>query len=277
MTGALPLDQLEAFLGDEIDHAPSHSVAILAGHYAIFTGGADATEGLDDGDDSPAGVGVAPADLVAFTRRTWQAGCDAVVSRPDRGARLMVLVDDVHGVRPALADRSTAERLGAELVSRYLARTPELPRYHGRVAADRGVGPEHILRQSDSRWIFAERELRAALVKHVQREVRVGSSQTPLRESADGSTITVTHPERGPYCLVHSGHTNCAGGVMELLAAVRRRGIRVLVTMVPLRCLGPVSVGTMLARELYPVADLRVVNIAIGDPATKAPAVVTRG
>jgi hypothetical protein len=41
--------------------------------------------------------------------------------------------------------------------------------------------------------------------------------------------------------------------------------------------LAPVSVGTALARELYALKDLRVVNIAIGDPAADAPAIVTRG
>lgn len=46
--------------------------------------------------------------------------------------------------------------------------------------------------------------------------------------------------------------------------------------MVPMRCLAPVSVGTAMARELYALRDLRVVNVAIGDPEMEAPAVVTR-
>jgi hypothetical protein len=238
MTVALPLGQLESFLGDEITASPAGSVALMAGHYAIFTQGADATDALDTHDP------VAPSDLLAFTRRTWETACDAVASRRERRARLMLLVDDVLGVRPALTDRAAAERLGAALVTRYLARTPTLPHYHARVAAARGLGPDDVLRHDDARWIFSERELRAALVAHVHRALRgAGEHSAVVCESADSSTITVSHPEHGAYCLVHSGHTNCAGGYVELLAEAHRHGVRRLVAMVPMRCLAPVSVG----------------------------------
>jgi hypothetical protein len=189
-----------------------------------------------------------------------------------------VLVDDVLGVRPVLTDRAAAERLGAELVSRYFSRTPRLPPYHSRIAGERGLDEGDVLRRDDARWIFSERELRAALVTHVHRELRVaGERSAVLCESADSSTITVSHPDHGAYCLVHSGHTNCAGGYVELLAEARRHGVRTLVAMIPMRCLAPVSVGTAIARELYALRDLRVVNIAIGDPEMDVPAVVTRG
>jgi hypothetical protein len=272
MTAALPLGQLETFLADEITASTAGSVALMAGHYAIFTQGGDATDALDG--DEP----MAPRDLLAFTRCTWEAACGAVTSRRAHRPRLMLLVDDVLGVRPALTDRAAAERLGAELVARYFARTPTLPTYHARVARERGLGADDVLRRADTRWIFSERELRAALVAHVHRELRVaGDHSTVLCESADSSTITVSHPEHGAYCLVHSGHTNCAGGYVELLAEAYRHGVRTLVAMVPMRCVAPVSVGAAIARELYALRDLRVVNIAIGDPATGAPAVVTRG
>jgi hypothetical protein len=272
MTVALPLGQLESFLAEEITASPAGSVALMAGHYAIFTQGADATDALDGNE------AMAPRDLLAFTRRTWETACGAVASRRERRARLMLLVDDVLGVRPALTDRAAAERLGAALVARYLARTPTLPPYHARIAAERGLGANDMLRRDDTRWIFSERELRAALVTHVHRELRVpGEHSAVVCESADSSTITVSHPEHGAYCLVHSGHTNCAGGYVELLAEAHRHGVRTLVAMVPMRCLAPVSVGTAMARELYPLGGLRVVNVAIGDPETNAPAVVTRG
>jgi hypothetical protein len=64
---------------------------------------------------------------------------------------------------------------------------------------------------------------------------------------------------------------------VELLAEAHRHGVRTLVAMVPMRCLAPASVGLAIARELYALRDLRVVNIAIGDLATDAPAIVTRG
>ena len=272
MSSALPLAQLESFLADEIAAAPPGTVALLAGHFAIFTQGGDATDALDGTDVT------APRDFLAFTRRTWEAACSAVAAQREQRARLMVLVDDVLGVRPALANRAAAEKLGAELVARYFARTPELPAYHAGVARAHGLGAEQILRRDDTRWLFSERDLRAALVTHVHRELRgAGEHTAVLCESADSSTITVSHPEHGAYCLVHSGHTNCAGGYGEVLAEAHRRGVRSLVSMVPMRCLAPVSVGTALARELYALNDLRVVNVAIGDPTVDAPAVVSRG
>ena len=272
MSSALPLADLDAYLAREIAGAPPGTVALLAGPYAIFTRGADATDELDGE------AALAPADFLAFTRRTWEAACGAVAAHRARGARLLLLVDDVLGVRPALADRSAAERLGAELVRRYLAATPRLPAWHARVLAGHALGGDAVLPWSDARWLFSERELRAALVTHVQRELRTtGEHSAVLCESADSSTITVSHPDHGAYCLVHSGHTNCAGGYVELLAEAYRRGVRTLVAMVPMRCLAPVSVGTALARELYALEGLRVVNIAIGDPGAGAAAVVTRG
>lgn len=272
MTTSLELGRLETFLSGEIRGEPAGSVALLAGHYAIFTRGADATDALDGGDPT------APPDFLAFTRLTWEAACSAVAAEGNARARLMVLVDDVLGVRPALADRGAAERLGAELVARYFARTPELPPYHAAAMSARGLGADDVLMRDASRWIFSERELRAALVTHVHRELRdTGEHSAVLCESADSATITVSHPEHGAYCLVHSGHTNCAGGYVELLAEAHRRGVRKLVSMVPMRCLAPVTVGTALARELYALKELTVVNVAIGDPATGAPAVVSRG
>ncbi|MBI3568499.1 MAG: hypothetical protein HY084_09915 [Gemmatimonadetes bacterium] len=269
---ALPLDGLGAFLEAEIAGAPPGGVALLAGHYAIFSAGADAIDALDE-----SGTG-APRDLLAFTRRTWEAACAAVARQRARRARLMVLVDDVLGVRPALDDRAAAERLAAVLVARYLERTPALPPYHARTLAAHGLGAEHLLRRDETRWLFSERELRAALVSHVHRELRsTGEHGAVLCESADSSTITVSHPDHGAYCLVHSGHTNCAGGYVELLAEAHRRGVRTLVAMVPMRCLAPVSVGTSLARDLYALEGFTVVNVAIGDPETDAPAIVTRG
>jgi len=76
---------------------------------------------------------------------------------------------------------------------------------------------------------------------------------------AAGSTFvrcTRARPESAPTASMACG-TAAARAVMSSLA--------------------PVSVGTALARELYALKDLRVVNIAIGDPAADAPAIVTRG
>lgn len=189
----------------------------------------------------------------------------------------MLLVDDVLGVRPVLTDRAAAERLGAELVARYFARTPALPRYHARIAAERGLGAADMLRHDDARWIFSERELRTALVTHVHRELRtpgetLGGGVRERRQLHDyrepsGARRVLpgafrAHELRGRLCGV------VGRGASPGCAHAGRDGADALPCAV--------SVGTAIARELYALRDLRVVNVAIGDPETNAPAVVTR-
>ena len=81
---------------------------VLAGHFAIFTAGGKATDFLDE---DPARMSK-HTDMVNFARATWLAGCDAVASSQ---AKLLVLVDDLQFVRPALPDRGARERAGIRL------------------------------------------------------------------------------------------------------------------------------------------------------------------
>jgi hypothetical protein len=271
VTTSLRLGALAGWLRSEIAGAPEATTAVLAGHFALFTSGGSALDLLDE-PRAPAGV---PADLLEFTRATWTAACEAIVAEPGRSARLLVLVDDVQFVRPALEDRDAAERLGVALSANYLERNSALPPWHARVLRESGLGIESILRQSPRRSLFSERELRAALVRHLKAQLRDGDARmTGLSTSADRSMITITDTEHGEYCLVHSGHTNCAGGFVELLADVHRRGVRKLISLTPMRCLGPITVGTALASRLFGLEGLRVVNVAVPDISTGVPASV---
>ena len=81
-------------------------------------------------------------------------------------------------------------------------------------------------------------------------------------------------PEQGDYCLVHSGHTTCAGGYVELLSTLHRRGVRKLIALVPMRCLGQVALGTELARSLFALPGFTVVNVAVPNPDAAAAVVV---
>jgi hypothetical protein len=262
VTTSLLRSSLAERLRSEIAGAAGGTVAVLAGHFAIFTAGGKALDLLSD-TRTPAGV---PAELLAFTRLTWTTACEAIAAERERRVRLLVLVDDIQFVRPALEDRGTAERLGATLAAYYMKDTHALPAWHSRVLTENGLGEESILARSDGRWMFSERELRTELVKNLKKQLRSGDSRvSALTANADRSTITITEPEFGEYCLVQSGHTNCAGGYVELLSEVRRRGIRKLISLVPMRCLGPITVGTALATRLFELDGLQVVNIAVSD------------
>lgn len=271
MTQAIPLAEVGAWLRREIARGPAGATAVLAGHFAIFTNGGTAADLLDD-EHVPGGV---PKDFLDFSRLTWTAACDALAAERAARARLLVLVDDVQFVRPALADRAAAERLGAALASGYFQRNASLPRWHARALAARGLGGDEVLRRSVSQSLFSERELRAALVRRLKSLLHSGDPHAEgLAATGDRSRITVSDPEFGEYCLVHAGHTNCAGGFMELLADVHERGVRKLVSLVPMRCLGPITVGTALGRRLFGLGGLDVVSVAVPDAATGLPASV---
>jgi hypothetical protein len=119
-------------LTDRIGHAvgDGRDTVVLAGHFAIFTAGGKATDFLDE---DPTRMSK-HTDMVHFARATWLAGCDAVALTQ---AKLLVLVDDLQFVRPALPDRGARERLGAALSADYLRRTPTLPGFHARVLDER--------------------------------------------------------------------------------------------------------------------------------------------
>jgi hypothetical protein len=273
MSTALAPSLLGAWLRDEIAAAPEGGVVVLAGHFAIFTSGAMAGDLLDDGGTPPQ----AAAEMLAFTKSTWSAACEAVALEGTRRARLLVLVDDIQFVRPVLDDRAAGERLGAALASNYLDRVRCLPEFHTRALRERALGDECIVRRDERRWLFSERELRAAAVTHLREQLHAqGAANCGLTANADESRIDVTLPEFGEYCLVHSGNTNCAGGYLELLWEVHRRGARTFIALVPMRCLGPVTVGTSLAGRIFGHGGLSVLTVAIPDAMSGANAAVTR-
>lgn len=273
MTSSVPLGELVGWLRAEIDRARTGEVAVLAGHYAIFSGGATAVDLLDDGAIPPPGA----ADMIAFTQRTWQVACEAIAGQRAPTARLLVLVDDIQFVRPVLTDVSARERLGAALSETYLRGMRSLPAWHARVLRDHAIDDGRVIRQRADRVVFSERELRAQAVRHVRQRLHAAdASRAGLTANDDESRITVSLPEHGDYCLVHSGHTSCAGGYLELLAEVHRAGVRTLISLIPMRCLGPVTLGTALAPRLFDTDGLSVVNVAVPDAASGESVAVVR-
>lgn len=272
MTQRLEVTALGEWLAAETVHA-GPEVALLAGHFAIFSAGSRASDLLADDAAAPAGA----VEMLDFTRFTWDTACDHAAAFPERGFRLAVLVDDIQFMRPAIADRSSAERLAAALARDYLAAVPRLPGYHLDALAHRRLATERILLHDAQQWLFSERGLREAAVRRVRREFNAGAAERSGLTSADnGNTLNVALPDHGDYCLVHSGHTGCAGGYGELLATLHERGVRRLIAFVPQRCLGQVALGSDLVRQLYDLRDLAVVNVAVPDTRIGASLIVSR-
>ena len=252
MTMPATMDAMARQMARAAESDPEGTV-LLAGHYAIFTAGGRAMDHLDD-----AGGVHEHTTFVEFSRGSWTAACDLAARAP---LRLLVLVDDLQYIRPALTDRGTRERLGAALAADYLRRTPTLPAFHARELAARGLDASRIVKRRDDAWLFSERTLREEAVARI----RARAAEVPaLAMSERGSRVVVRDEELGEHTLVHSGHTNCAGGYLELVMQLHARGVRRLVAAVPTRCLGPVTMGARLAKTLFGAPELEVVNVAGG-------------
>jgi hypothetical protein len=271
VTSSVRLGDLPSWLGEEIAAGGGASTAVLAGHYAIFTGGNIAVDLLD-----AAETGGGPAEMLAFTKFSWNAACKAVAAQREQRAQMLVLVDDLQFVIPALDDRRMQERLADALVTHYYESTPKLPRFHLHQLTANGLDDSFVFKQTPDRWLFSERELRIAHVRHLRDVLRAGPAREGVRATPDLSHITVTSEEHGEYCLVHSGRTTCAGGYVELLSAVHARGVRRLIALVPMRCLGPITVGTALSSDLLGLEDLTVINVAIPDVTSGLAAAISR-
>ena len=269
MSTSVALGALGGWLRRELASANGERTVVLAGHYAIFSGGANATDFLN-GTQAP----LAAAEMIAFTKFTWEMACAALAGT--RHAQLLVLVDDISFVRPLLGDTRVREKLGDALASRYSEAVTQLPPYHLDALTSNGLGAAHVFRQTDARWTFSERELRIAHVRRLKAMLKAGTHRGVLAANDDASDITVTLPEHGEHRLVQSGHTNCAGGYMELISSLHERGVRRLISLVPMRCLGPLVVGTTLARGLFAIDDFTIVNVAVPDVGAGVPAAVTR-
>ena len=275
MSKTIPLQELERWLIDEIARAPAESV-ILAGHFAIYTSGGKAVD-LLDGKNVPKG---APAGFIDFTKQTWEAACAALARSAIRSTKLLVLVDDIQFVRPQLNDPEARERLASALAGNYVSEI-EIPSYHGRALSEQGLETNRILRYNDRQCLFSERQMRVAFVRRLHDGLLdAGSRDSGLTVTSENGTTQVTDPDKpgnDPFCLVRYGHTSCAGGYFELLAQLHERGVRRLISLVPLQCLNPISVGTSLATRFGAITGLSVTNVVLPELGSGGPATVLSG
>jgi hypothetical protein len=273
MTSTVPMRDLAAWLQAEIAHGRDAETVVLAGHYAIFSAGANAVDYLHRDEEHSAPI----AEMLAFSKYTWKTACEAVASQRELHARLLVLVDDVTFIRPVIGDTHVREQLSDTLAAHYLSALPELPPFHATALDANGLANGAVFKHGRDRWVFAERELRVAHVRRLKALLKSGHAPRTLTANADQSEINVSLEDHAAHCLVHSGHTNCAGGYLELLATLHARGVRRLIALVPMRCLGPITVGTSLANKLFALDRLTVTNVAVPDVTSDVPAAVMRG
>lgn len=271
MIKSLRLADLAAWLQEEILSSARGTVAILAGHFALFSRGGTPSDLLDDrAPRSDAG-----AEMIRFTRLTWEVACEAVRRTKAQAPRLVLLADDIQHIDPPLKDQRIRESLKAELVRLYFDSVPELPRYHARVLRDQELNGSAVLPHSPTRWLFSENELRIKLVRHLKRDLDHGPRpRSGVTTNEDRSDMSVTHPEFGVQCLVQSGHASCAGGYLELVSELSGYGISKLIALVPMRCLAPVLTGAALVGQLGTFGKCRMINAAIPDPLSGADAII---
>lgn len=272
MTSTVPMRDLSGWLRSEISRGRDAETVVLAGHYAIFSAGANAADFLHRDEEHSPSV----AEMLAFTKYTWTTACEAVGAERERHARLLVLVDDVTFVRPVVSDTRVREQLSDAVATQYLSAMPALPPFHTAALAANGLGNGAVFRYGRDRWVFAERELRVAHVRRLKALLKSGNAPRTLTANSDQSEINVSLEDHAAHCLVHSGHTNCAGGYLELLATLHSRGVRRLIALVPMRCLGPITVGTSLANQLFSLNKLSVTNVVVPDVTSDVPAAVVR-
>ncbi|HXT16432.1 MAG TPA: hypothetical protein VN706_12420 [Gemmatimonadaceae bacterium] len=268
----IELPKLSEWLAQRIVDAEPSRVAVLAGHYALFSAGGKTMDFLD-ASSFPEGV---PADLMAFTKFTWYAACQALASACSPRTQLVASVDDVQFVRPAVEDRHLREQLAVALVEQYYQAVPELPHFHHVLLSQAGLDADDVLPCMENRWLFSERWLRQRSVGHLREHAMNGRhGLAHLHSDETLSRISVRDPELGEFCMIESGNGNCASGYFELITELRMRGVELLIAMIPMRCLAQITAATVLAERLGVANGFRVVNVSLADVEAELPAQVS--
>lgn len=267
----VPLEGLSDWIVSEC-RASAGRIAILAGHFAVFTAGGPAVDLLTGPVPERA-----PHEMLEFTRLSWEASCEAIASaRLD--VKLAVLADDITFVRPAVGDQRLMQRLGAELTAAYYAAHKPVPTFHQRMLVKYDVSERLLLHDKQSRCVFSERELRQEFVAHLKRIRRDGLDRKGLiKQSSDHpQSFSLGDGAQADVEIVRYGHATCAGGYLELLSRLKGLGIDTLIALIPLRCLNPVVVAVTLARSGTFDAVASVVNVLVPDPSSGQSAVIVR-
>jgi hypothetical protein len=231
--------------------------------------------------DSEGGLGIPGFDV--FTKTTWQLACDALqqFGGVDADLKLMALANDWQCLTWQNLSKRESERRAARLRADYYERRPGLPHYHEAQLKAHALSPHCVLRASDASAVFSEATLRHQLTRTIKAMMRddAEAHHTGLRRYFDEHGESLVRLESSectgaPVVLVQSGHTGCAGEVVELLNELQQRGIRKFINLYPAQCQMPVEAGTGMAVELFGLSDMVIANIAVAfsEPFIGAPA-----
>ncbi len=239
--------RLSAFLS-----AAREPVVIHSGHFVL--------------DNSPRGQSRDERYLSGLTLPSWELACRLTVRHLSRRIRLMVLVNDWQIPRSSGQLRRIYERRAAASAARFFSQTPALPTEFANVLQANGLRNARVFKNRSGQWLFSERELRNQLMSMLNEKLgtpmalELGLTATrspngqPIVSMSDGSTTAM---------LSHSGHTNCSGEVIALLAVLQARRVKSFINIYPDKCDVGVLLGIRIAARLLSISNLSIVNVAV--------------
>ena len=253
--------ELANVLEQEVKRLPGN-VVVHSGHFFLEIVDNCVVDHLGD----PANAKPAFQELISFTQHTWEAACK-IVSSAGSQHKLIILANDWQYCVPKEVDRRRRESLAAQLRCEYYERTPLIPSFHLDIMHRYGLSQDHILPASEESFLFSESRLRSnfatttkELTKDPGRAERLGLSKR-LRD--DQNPVISTEVDGQEIELLYCGNTGCAGEVVELLKQLYNAGVRSFVNVYPWQCDRPVETGTSIAKQLFGLDGMEVVNIAV--------------
>jgi hypothetical protein len=210
-------------------------------------------------------------NLAGLTMESWDLACRLASMRDAPSIQLMTLVNDWQVPKATGRTRRTIEQRCALQAARYFERTKRLPPEHMSLLDRYGLTDRYIFKHSQSQWLFSERALRSRLVTLLDESFRTGAASTiglERHRTQSGQPTIEMNVGSESVVISHSGHTNCAGEVVALLAETGSRGVKCFVNIYPSICEPGVSIGCALAPRLTHLSGSIVINVAVNSAAT---------
>jgi hypothetical protein len=271
MTSTIGAVEMPGFAGkvseclrSEIESHVDGLMVIHAGHFAIDSAGGAASDHLNGTERLGGGL----PHFMGMTAASWEMACEAIQRTPDKNVKLMVLANDWQFLLPHQGNVRERKRQAARVRREYYDRTPGLPHYHWAEMQRRGLHLEQVLHADAKHVLFSESELRQQLQSSLDPFLHDNerAEKFGLRKhfSPTGEPIVDVESDfGGRYCLLFCGSTGCAGEVVELLHQLQLRNVTRFINLYPFPCREPVITGTGLARQLFQIESMRIINVAL--------------
>lgn len=250
---------------EELSNTAGTSTVINAGYFDLSFRGGNARDpfcDLESGHSSS-------LHSAEVATRTWHGTCQALKRYGGlQYVKLMAVVNDWQRLQPPANSHHEREVEAARLRSEYYQSVPTLPQPYLQMLAEYGISTENIFKQDSNCWMFSEHRLRKSFGTAASAMLR----DDPGTAEACGLRCEISGQQKGlffsgedgvDYCLLHSGNTNCAGEMVQLLHELNQRGAQRFINVYPAQCRNPVGVGTAVARSMYDIGGLSVTNVAV--------------